>query len=179
MTTIGSSIMPLSSTISTFSEEAKGVHNLVLSNSFASAAFPAANLGVFFPITLRYSVLLQQFFWYNGSTATGNIDIGIYTEDGTKIISSGNTGQTGTSVLQLVNVTDTQLGVGNYYLALASSSASSTFFSTTQSGARFAQSLGIYQQASASPLPATATFASYSQATAFYPYIGFSSVPTV
>ena len=107
------------------------------------------------------------------------MDLGIYTADGSRIYSTGSTAQSGASAAQFVSPTKViLLSPGRYYLALACDSVTANrggqaATTTTAVAGRLA---GILQQASALPLPATATFAAMSSA--FTPYFGITRTPT-
>lgn len=137
-----------------------------------SAVYPSANLAIYIPFRIQSPINIAQLFWYNGATATGNVDMGVYSKDGQRILSSGTTAQTGTNALQLVDITDVRIGAGMYWIALACDSGSSTFFSTTLGAVGLHTLAGIKQQASAFVLPTTATFADAAQD--YFPLFGFT-----
>lgn len=138
----------------------------------ASVAHGTVNLARFYPFTLPEPIVVVKLWWANGATANGNTDVGIYTEDGTRIVSTGATAQGTVSVLQEVDITDTQLGRGRYYLGLSSSSATATYLSNAMS-VSLSKMLGWAEVASAHPLPATTTLAAFSTA-AIQPIFGLS-----
>lgn len=123
----------------------------------ASAAWASANRAVYMPFTLSTSYLVQRLWWANGSAVAGNVDCGIYTSDGVRLVSTGSTAQAGTSVVQSVSITPLLLTPGRYYMGLAASSTSATFLSDTVF--LVPGLVGLAQEASALPLPAQATFA--------------------
>lgn len=123
-----------------------------------SAAWPAANDAIFVPFVIQYPVLIKRLFSLNGGTASGNIDVGIYTQDGILIISAGSTAQSGTNTAQFFNVTDFILTPGRYYFACAKDDTTGTVFRANLSVIRN-QCIGVAKMASAFPLPATATLA--------------------
>lgn len=137
--------------------------------TIASATNPSQNLAFYTPFVVSIPTMIRKMWVYNGATVNGNLDLGIYDAKGTRLVSSGSTAQSGTNDLQAVDVTDTLLSPGLFYLALASDSATSTFFAQTFT-ATWALSFGLLQQASAFALPATATFAAFTQTT--YPIYG-------
>jgi hypothetical protein len=96
---------------------------------------------------------------YNGATATGNFDVGIYDDQGNRLVSLGSTAQSGTTAWQVNSIGPITLDPGNYYKALVFSSASSTVLTLITGNATMARMAGVLQQTSALPLPATATFA--------------------
>ncbi len=106
-----------------------------------------ANLATYVPFILARPKLIAQFFWINGGTVAGNTDVGVYNEALTKVLSTGSTANSGTSTIQAVNVTDTVLQAGRYWLAIASDS-STQVFSGDSIVARAQDMFGIKQQAS-------------------------------
>lgn len=66
---------------------------------------------------------VDQLGWVNGSAAGGNHDIGIYDLAWNRLVSSGSTVGTGNSVWQWVDVADTTLQPGRYYLAISRDNA--------------------------------------------------------
>ena len=105
---------------------------------------------------------------FNGSTASGNIDVGIYDLGGAKLVSIGSTAQAGTSAYQVFDITDTTLYPGQYYMAVAMDGTTGTLVRWSP-GAQECRNLAMQQMASAFPLPATATFASV--ASSYIPWV--------
>ena len=125
----------------------------------ASSTFPSANAAYFFPFRIWTPITVRKLFAHNGATASGNIDVGIYDAQGRKLVSAGSTAQAGTNALQEFDVTDTVIGPGLFYLAVAMDNTTGTLFRSTFGGSVNSKVMGEAQQASAFPLPATATFA--------------------
>lgn len=138
--------------------------------SYASAVWPSANRAIYYPFRITDTVLVTQLFCGNGTVAANNIDIGIFNADGRKIVSSGSTAQAGTSTLQLFNVTDTTLGKGMYYIGMAMDGVTGTTWRDAGFTVKQLQSLGVFQQATAFALPASATFATV--ASVYLPLMG-------
>jgi hypothetical protein len=93
------------------------------------------------------------------ASSSGNIDIGIYGVDGTRLVSKGSTAMAGTNTLQIFDVTDTYLAPGDYFLAIALDNNTAIVWASALV-AGMAPFLGIYiETLSDLPLPATATFA--------------------
>lgn len=113
-----------------------------------------------------------KLFAVNGTAVSGNVDIGIYDESGTRLVSSGSVAQTGTSVIQIFDITDTLLGVGLFFLAMAVDNTTAQFFRRTANAAHL-RTLRVYQTASAFVLPTTVTFAA--PASGYYPLFGLST----
>lgn len=126
------------------------------------------------PVILPFPYLVSRVWWGCGSVAggTGNFDFGIYTLDGTQIYHTGSTASGTASSIQYVSVaTPFVLPPGSYYMALVNDGTTNRAWGIggnlgTQRAA------GMYQQATALPLPATATFATYG--TAFFPHCGIT-----
>jgi hypothetical protein len=135
----------------------------------ASTAFPASNDALFVPFALKQTVLIKRLYALNGASVSGNIDVGIYSDDGAKITSAGSTAQAGTNVPQFFDITDVVIGPGRYYLAVAMDNTTGTLFRTNLSVAR-CQALGMAKQATAFALPASATFATVTAT--YLPLIG-------
>lgn len=157
-----SSILP---TITTFHSDGT---NATDSASAASSAWPSANRAIYIHFALNQSIIVTKLFTANGSTASNSFDIGVFSSDGTKLVSTGATVQSGTTALQIVSVTATTLGPGQYYLGLAMNGTTGTFQSTSR--AVRASTHGILTQSTAYPLPANATFAT--PASGYFPLFG-------
>jgi len=133
--------------------------NSIIDNGLASTVW-TANLLIFIPLLLIEPLLVSQFFWINGATAQDNTDVGIYSFDGqTKFGSTGSTLNSGTSALQVADVTDFRLPSNvRLWMALGCDSSTHTFLLANPVVG--AQDLaGITQQAAgwSSGLPATIT----------------------
>ena len=145
--------------------------------SCASAVWPAANRALYFPITRPSTIIVKQAFIMAGATWDGatphHFDLGIYDGAGNKIVSTGATNMNGTiNALQTVDITDTEIGPGLYYLAAAIDTGTDTTFRSNPSLGSLGLA-GVQQQASAYPLPATATFAVV--AATYVPVFGFTT----
>lgn len=141
-----------------------------LGGSMLSTAWLSNNRAVYIPFRLAARVKITDGFVQNGSTANTNIDLGIYDEKGTLIVSSGTVGQSGTSQKQTIALTDTIIGPGLFYMALAFSATTGTVFARTFT-LRTMRAIGYAEQDSAFNLPTSATFAAPS-ADAILPVFG-------
>lgn len=96
---------------------------------------------------------------FNGTTAGGNIDIGLYTEAGDRIVSTGSTAQVGNAQTQFIAIPDTVIPRGVLLLAMAADSTSVQInkpnFATTTFRAGQLDVLGWAQAQSSMPLPTT------------------------
>ncbi len=143
----------------------------------ASAVWPAANEAIYIPFSVPVPFLAARMFIYNGGTVNGNVDLGIYDVDGNTIITKGATAQAGTSALQFLDITDTTLNPGVYYMGVSmdlSGAGTATAISWAPNNLTIARASGILSQSTASPLPtSTATFAAAQHA--YIPVVGVSS----
>jgi hypothetical protein len=141
----------------------------------AAIAWPTANLAICQPFSLPAAVTVLHMAWFNGGAASGNIDAGIYNEDGTKVVTTGSTVMAGLNVVQFASVASTPLAAGSYFLVLCVDNTTAQL-TRTQGGAGIHQVTGMQQASAAVPLGATLTFAN--PANNYLPYIGagFTSV---
>ena len=122
----------------------------------------ASNLAHYYAIVIPTTCIVRRMWWANGSTvsASYNIDAGIYRDAGfqpvARLVSTGSTAQGTASQVQFVDVTDTTLPPGLYWLAITCSSGSATLFSTYPAPQAIGKTIG-YEQFSALPLPSSAT----------------------
>lgn len=128
----------------------------------ASTGWPAANLAIFVPVRVSCPVTVYKMVVGAGLTAAGNFDVGIYDASGNRLVSSGATAK-GASVEHILDVTDTRIGPGLYYLAM-SADGTNNYIMVTPSGTspvplQKTRLLGILNMATAYTLPTTATFA--------------------
>lgn len=143
-------------------------------NSLAtSTTWPSANLAMYLPFSLPWSYTVNRLELRNGSTAAGNWDLGVYNFSGVKLASSGAVAQSGTVTIQYFSLAaPLTLSAGDYYLGISCSTNTGTFGGSSTSMTSFGRLMGLYQQASAHPLPATTTFAAWAQATP--PFVGLT-----
>jgi len=124
----------------------------------ASTAWPANNRAIYVPIEIPDTMKFDRFWAFNGGTAGGNIDLGVYTQDFVLITSTGSTARSGTSVIQKINAPAAfALSPGLYYLGCAISVATDSIFQWTLANAVHTDGCSVYEESSALPLPATAT----------------------
>lgn len=125
----------------------------------ASSTYETSNRVVYLPILVSVCTI-RRVWWANGATTTGGatIEVGVYNDagykPGTKLV-SGSATQGTASQLQFVDVTDTPLAPGRYWLAIVCSTNSSTTLLRVSADA--AQEASIRMQEASTGLPATAT----------------------
>lgn len=113
---------------------------------YASTAWGTANtLGLFFPVMCETPFTIVKFWTHNGATANGNVDVGLYSDSFTRLLSTTPTAQSGTSVLQDLDVTDTTFPAGRYYIALALTSATGTIVGGAATTKEAVQAAGAFQ----------------------------------
>jgi hypothetical protein len=153
-------------TITPYSMESLGCelynHNGISLNSLNHILWPTANLAIFVPFSISVTSKIVKAFILNGDTVSGNVDIGIYSADGTKIVSMGSTAMSGSNALQEFDIADTVLAPGTYYMAMSCSTTGASFQAVTFGSATRLRLMGMVQAASQLPLANAPTFAAIS-----------------
>jgi hypothetical protein len=146
---------------------------VINATAWASAAIGTANLAIYVPFVIESEATFVKAFWLNGATAAGNVDVALYSNEGSKIVGLATPVAQGTiNVLQEADITDTTVGPGRYYIALSTSLSTATFFAKAPTVVGALASFGYAQQTSAHALPATATMAL--STTQFIPMFGLA-----
>lgn len=156
----GGGSMPMPPIVSTFGWHGVG-SQIITAVAPTSQAWPVANKAIFVPITVTEAITVVKLWVMNGATASGNLNMSLYDSSFAQIANSeiGSTAQTGTNVIQELDITNVTLAAGLYYLALVLNNTTGTVFgraspfSTTEG----LQSMGMFEQTSVFDLPATAT----------------------
>lgn len=128
----------------------------------ASATWESANRAVYYPIWVPTPCVARRVYWANGATTTGGatIEVGLYSTSGYKPgakVVSGSATQGTASEVQFVDITDTTLTPGLWWLAVTASSTTNTTLFRGQFGSASMDELFRFDEASANPLPSTAT----------------------
>lgn len=169
-------------TITPWSYQSLGVPLYAMNSGALStaAAWPAANLVIFVPFGVVDSMTVVSMFYGIGAAA-GNVDAGIYDESQKLLVSIGTTVAAGATTLQTLNITDTTLARGRYYMALVADTVTTLTIYRTAPAIGIAQSLGLLEQASVTlPLSTNASpavFAKYTRA--FVPLVGIQGYRTI
>lgn len=130
----------------------------------ATSGWVAANLAFYIPVAILRPVTIYKISVNNGSVVAGNIDVGIYTYGGTRIVSMGSITQSGTTTIQTFDIVDTPLNPGLYYMGISMDNTGTVSqFSWGATAANVIRGAGVVQQSSAFPLPATITPAAFAQ----------------
>ena len=136
---------------------AYGSVNLSMLGSFAAAAWPSANLIIYSPVRIKSRVVARKMWFQSAATGTDNIDIGIYDRGGTRIVSSGAVAKGAVAQEQVVDITDTTIGPGLYYIGFTSTTTTNQFSRSLPTVPNMAAQ-GARTEAGAGTLPATATW---------------------
>jgi hypothetical protein len=119
-----------------------------------------ANQAIYLPFVLPWRYPLRRVCWANGGLQSGSIDVGIYSVNGGRIWSNGGVAAAGGNQLQYVTLASpVLLSPGRYYFAMAQS-GNGTMWGCNADASKI-RTAGLYWQASAYPLPASATFAAW------------------
>lgn len=144
--------MPSPVFIATYGKYGIGIEAAAMSGT-AAASITTANQARICPIYVPDSFIARKLFWFPASQ-TGNIDIGIYDENYSLIISSGSTPAGTTNVLAEYDIVDTYLSRGIYHLAIAvDTGVASGLFGFGPSLVPLTQINGVALMTSAFPLP--------------------------
>lgn len=174
---IGATGMPTPQNLSTMTRALEQVC-LYAGSTGASAVHPVAASAYFYPVYVDQPRTYVKAWWVNGATAAGNVDVGIYTMAGTRVVACTAVAQSGVSTIQVATTfTTTTLTPGPYMIALSASLGTATFWRSGGASSPLLRSAGAMQMATAHPLPSTATYAAI--ASGYLPLFGFSELATV
>lgn len=127
----------------------------------SSATYESANRAVYYPIQIYAPCVAKRMWVVNGSTVNASYtwDLGIYRDNGykpgAKLVSTGATAQGTATEVQFIDITDTGLTPGLWWFAIVGSSDVMTGWTST--GSIVFDASYRFEEASASPLPSTAT----------------------
>lgn len=128
-------------------------HNSTL-GQFTASTWPGAPMSHAWPFVISHPFLVRKVFWVNGTNATtDSADVGVYDAALTLLVAGGGTAIASANVVQEVDVTDTLLKPGRYFMAYTQNGTTATVVSHALTSAN-ARAMGLFQQtASAYPLP--------------------------
>lgn len=165
------SYLPPLSTIHSASIESTGLTSgLNVGSGYISAVYSTANRIFFVPFHIEVPIIVTKLFWCNGTAVSGNCDIGIYSADMTRIVSAGSTAQATISVLQEVDITDTAIGPGDFYLAFACDNITATILRGSPTATAMRRMGCLQNDAGTVVLPATGS--PISPTVSYLPLIG-------
>lgn len=156
---------PPLNTVTPFHPESLGMQIKTASSGaamfLATSGVPrAANEVYYYPFAMYEAAVAVKLSYAVGATASGNCDLGIYDSQKNRLVNSGSTAQGSINTLQELDITDTLLAPGLYYMAITLSSATGTFIRTSMVDEIALSSMALYTEALGSfGLPATAAFA--------------------
>ncbi len=145
-------------------------------NAALAGVWNAVNRAFYVPIDLEEPMVATRLACQVGTTAAGNLDMGLYTEVGNRIISTGSVA-IGLAGLQSIDIADTLLPPGTYWLAMACSTITTATFRRSTTAGPVLRACGAQMQDAAIPLPAIATFATMTAS--FLPLITATGLPAV
>lgn len=138
----------------------------------ASAAWATANQARYVPFWVPEPLTIVKLLAYNGATAGGNTDIGLYDAAGNEVVGTAAALQAGTTAWQEFDITDTPIRPGLYFIGLLNTTTTGTYYAWATK--ELGRAAGVYSQAvGAGNLPATATFAALDAAVV--PLVGMST----
>src|SRR3990167_5092199 len=150
--------------ISTLSPEGLGLECRAMAQTLGSTSWPTASMGIFVPMKILEPVTVVQLFIETGTSAAGNVDVGIYDKGGSQITNFGSTQVASATSFMLFNINDVTLNPGLYYFAMSMTDTNANTHVGFAPAAGLCRALGVVAQAAAVPLPSTATFAATSEA---------------
>lgn len=156
-------VEPIIPMVSTFTTWGHIFGNYATSSAVTGRAFIAANAVQYQPVFVPSACVARRLWWANATSGSYNVSAAIYAstasgEPGAKIIECGSTAQGTSNEVQFVDITDTSLAPGTYWIALAGSSGSLLILGVVQPNQAW-NALLQFQQTSITlgALPATAT----------------------
>lgn len=155
-----------------------GFSALISDLGSASSTWQAASGCVAIPFRVPQPIVIKQLAWGNGSAPGGNHDIGIYDASDNLIVAAGSTAGSGSLAWQFVNITDTVLTPGNYYIVKAEDdvTANRILISNLTAGTPLLDFIGV-RESTADNFPLPATLVSMTAPTTFtrLPIVGMTA----
>lgn len=133
---------------------------------------------IYVPVRIPSAVTVVELAYGCQSTATGNVDIGLYTASGSKLISTGSTAKSTSTAVISVDVTDTSITAGLYYLALNNDTTTDTFQALSDTAPTPAARGVLTETLGSVTLPATASWA-VDNTLAFIPLIAAMQITEI
>jgi hypothetical protein len=172
-------VLPSKKVITTHSIESLGILFANLQTAFSASGVSTAwtaNEAIFVPFVMTAPGVAKEMFVYNSGTVNGVTYIGLYTEDGYRICMK-QANMTGSSQIQTYDIPDVLLMPGVYYMAYSSTGTGTYVGAVLGAAAQPTSGMtGVAKMATAAPLPAVATFASWTSVKV--PLIGIAFTAT-
>lgn len=144
----------------------------------ASVAWPLTNKAFFIPFRVTVATVACKMVFGSGTTAGGNVDMGIYDPQGNRLVSTGAQARSASSE-SVVDITDTPLAPGLYYMAMSHDGTANVIANvpTGTSPVPLAKTklFGVMMMASAYVLPDPVTYAAVD--TAYIPNMAIYTRP--
>lgn len=171
----GVAYRPNSQVISTAGPESMIAHvALCTTGNFGTGSWPQANRASYCPVVVARACTVYQMS-ITTVVSAGNYDIGIYDVNAVRLVSIGTTALPAAG-FTVVDITDTYLTPGIYYLGLVFSDIATATLTRCPLNSAVQSASGVREQATAIPLPATATFVAATNS--FTPLINAYTVST-
>lgn len=166
-------------TITPFSFNSLGMQTVGLSPGGAVASATAGtNIAMYFPWLVETPCTVTKGFVMNGASVNGNIDVGVYDHEFTLIVSKGATLQAGTNAIQELDITDTTIMPGRYWIGFVNT-GTGTVFALTGVDESMANRAALLIQTGQTSLPSSATPIKNNQSSPVVPMFGFSIPSTI
>lgn len=154
--------------ITPYHPESTGLETISVQSLSANAAsrIPGANVVNYVPFRLNQHATVRKMSLLVGGANTGNVQVGLYTAVGSRIVSSGTVALGTINTLQECDITDTLLAPGTYFMAVTLENAAGTWFGLSQTDENILSNWPVYQETTGGfGLPATAGMALSTSAT--------------
>lgn len=146
-------LLPPFPVIHTYSQEALDLTAVSVTTAAVTSATVVQNQAYYYPFRLDIGATAMKLYYITGGTQNGNVDMGIYDSQFNSVVTMGSTAQGAANTLNELDITNTDLPPGNYWLAFASNSATATVFQNADADELSMPGSPYYVQASAFALP--------------------------
>lgn len=133
-----------------------------------------SQIAQFFPWAVEMPTKIVKGFVMNGASVNGNVDVGVYDWAFNKIVSIGATLQAGANAIQELDITDTVINPGRYWIAFLCT-GTGTVFARSAADENIMPLIPILELTGQTALPATAAAVKSTAATPIIPLFGFST----
>lgn len=161
-------VLPHSVALSSYSRDSLGpIARAHVLGAPSSATWPAANRTIYVPFWIHQPMIAYRMWCLNGGTVgTNTVTAAIYTADSSHLPASNvveaSATSAGANALQFFDITDTMLGNGLWYMALALDGTTATVFRASFGVTALATQC-IFTQESNTPSTATPVAAANTQ----------------
>lgn len=170
--------LPTLPVVTPFSEECLGPLSRYFGGTAAASATAGSQVAQFFPWTIEAAIKIVKGIVMNGASVNGNLDVAVYDHEFNRVVSMGATTQAGTNAVQELDITDTVLLPGRYWMAFLCT-GSGTVFARSAADEISLGAFAILEQTAQTALPSTATAVKSTAATPLIPVFGFSTETTI